>query len=272
MVSFGKKKLSEKLEELTRSGTKALVSYLMVGYPTLEDSLEAFRIVLREGTDILEIGFPFSDPVADGPTIQRAHEVALKNGITSKEVFRTSTILRDEFKNTPFLLMTYYNPIFKAGLERFVKLAKDNGIDGFIVPDLPPEECEELKNVCEKESMALVLLASPTSTERRLKLICQYTDELTYFVSLTGTTGERESLPLERLREKLSLYRKLCPKPVVVGFGVSKREQAIEIAKMSDGVVVGSALVKLCGERRFKELAEKVRELKESMLLPSYST
>jgi len=268
----GRERVIQRLRDLQKSGAKALVSYLMVGYPTFEDSLEAFRVVLQEGTDILEIGFPFSDPVADGPTIQRAHEVALSNGIKSKDVFRASSLLKEEFKEVPFLLMTYYNPIFRIGLERFVKLAKDNGIDGFIVPDLPPEECEELKKVCEKESMALVLLASPTSTEKRLKLICQYTDDLTYFISLTGTTGEREKLPLERLRENLSLYRRVCQKPVVVGFGVSKGEQAREIAKMSDGVVVGSALVKLCGERRFEELAEKVRELKESMLLPSYSS
>ncbi|WP_448587632.1 tryptophan synthase subunit alpha [Thermocrinis sp.] len=272
MNTFGKKRLKEKLEDLKGNASKALVSYLMVGYPTFEDSLEAFRIALREGTDILEIGFPFSDPVADGPTIQKAHEVALRNGITSKEVFKASAILRDEFGDIPFLLMTYYNPMFRAGIERFVKLAKDHGIDGFIVPDLPPEECEELKKVCEKESMALVLLASPTSTEKRLKLICQYTDELTYFVSLTGTTGERESLPMERLRKSLNLYREICSKPVVVGFGISKGEQAREIASLSDGVVVGSALVKLCTEKKFDELSKKVRELKDSLLLPSYSS
>jgi tryptophan synthase alpha chain len=118
-----------------------------VGYPTFEDSLEAFRVVLREGTDILEVGFPFSDPVADGPTIQRAHQVALENGTRAKDVFNLSRTLRQEFEGVPFLLMTYYNPIFRMGLERFVKLAKDNGIDGFIVPDLPPEECLDLKRV-----------------------------------------------------------------------------------------------------------------------------
>ena len=243
----------------------------MVGYPTFEDSLRAFRTVLEGGTDILEIGFPFSDPVADGPTIQRAHEVALRNGIKSADVFRMASLLRDEFKDVPFLLMTYYNPVFRTGLDRFVKLAKDSGIDGFIVPDLPPEECEDLKRVCQSESMALVLLASPTTTEKRLKLICEYTDELTYFVSLTGTTGERDSLPIERLKRHLSLYRSVCQKPVVVGFGISKGEQAKEIGALSDGVVVGSALVRLCGEGKFEELASKVRELKDSLLSPSYS-
>jgi len=266
MEGFGEGRLGAKIEELKREGAKALVSYLTVGYPTFEDSLEAFRVVLREGTDILEVGFPFSDPVADGPTIQKAHQVALENGTKAKDVFNLARTLRQEFEGVPFLLMTYYNPIFRMGLERFVKLAKDNGIDGFIVPDLPPEECLDLKRVCEREGMSLVLLASPTSTEKRLRLICQHTDHLTYFVSLTGTTGERDALPLERLKERLALYRRVCEKPVVVGFGISKGKQAKAVAELSDGVVVGSAFVKLCGERRFEELREKVREIKESLL------
>lgn len=137
-----------------------------MGYPTFEDSLEAFRIVLREGTDILEIGFPFSDPVADGPTIQRAHQVALENGTKAEDVFNLSRTLRQEFEGIPFLLMTYYNPIFKMGLERFVKLAKDSGIDGFIVPDLPPEECLDLKRVCERKVCPLFFWHLPQASKK----------------------------------------------------------------------------------------------------------
>ncbi len=255
-----------RLENFWKEGKKALVSYMMVGYPDYETSLEAFRVILREGTDILEIGFPFSDPVADGPTIQTAHEVALRNGIRSKHVFELSKRLREEFPEKPFLLMTYYNPIFRMGLENFCKSAKDSGIDGFIVPDLPPEEGIELKSICEGLGLSVVFLASPTSTEKRLKLICEKSDHMVYFVSLTGTTGAREELPIQRLKERLNLYRAVCKKPVVVGFGISKPEQAREIASFSDGVVVGSHFVKLAGNRNFEELSKSVSAIKQAII------
>ncbi|MFN4012374.1 MAG: tryptophan synthase subunit alpha [Aquificaceae bacterium] len=254
-----------RLESFWKDKRKALVSYMMVGYPNYEGSLEAFRALLKGGTDILEIGFPFSDPVADGPTIQYAHEVALKSGIKSEHVFELSYTLRQEFPHQPFLLMTYYNPIFKIGHESFCKRAKDAGIDGFIVPDLPPEEGQELKKVCRAYGLSLVFLASPTSTEKRLKLICENSDHMVYFVSLTGTTGARESLPIERLRERIGIYRSLCNKPVVVGFGISKAEQAREIAQLADGVVVGSHFVKLAGEGKTKALEESAREIKSAL-------
>ncbi len=254
-----------RLENFWKEGKKALVSYMMVGYPDYETSMEAFRTLLREGTDILEIGFPFSDPVADGPTIQTAHEVALRNGIKSKHVFELSQRLREEFPEKPFLLMTYYNPIFRMGLENFCKSAKDSGIDGFIVPDLPPEEGIELRGVCEKLGLSVVFLASPTSTEKRLKLICENSDHMVYFVSLTGTTGAREELPIQRLKERLNLYRAVCKKPVVVGFGISKPEQAREIASFSDGIVVGSHFVKLAGNRNLEELSKSVSAIKQAI-------
>ncbi len=255
-----------RLKNFWRENKKALLSYMMVGYPDYEASLEAFRIILREGTDILEIGFPFSDPVADGPTIQRAHEVALKNGIRSEHVFELSSQLRREFPKQPFLLMTYYNPIFKIGHERFCKRAKDSGIDGFIVPDLPPEEADPLKEVCQYFELSLVFLASPTSTDKRLRLICEKSDHMVYFVSLTGTTGARDNIPLERLKERVRVYKSLCDKPVVVGFGISKAEQVKEISQFAEGVVVGSHLVKLCEERNFEDLKNSVRELKAALL------
>lgn len=262
---MGRERLSAKLNHLREKKEKALVSYLLAGYPEKETSLLAFRKVLEGGTDILEIGFPFSDPVADGPTIQEAHDVALRKGTKSRDVFEICSKLREEFKDVPFLLMTYYNPMFKMGLERFCKLSKDSGIDGFIVPDLPAEESKELKVYTEKNDLALVMLASPTSSERRLNLICRATDCMTYFISITGTTGTRDSLPIEGLRKNVERYRKSCEKPVVVGFGISKGEQASQIAEFSDGVVVGSALVKLLKEGSLEKLLEKVVELKSSL-------
>ena len=256
-------KLKEKFKELKSKNEKALVSYLMVGYPDYESSLKAFKTVLENGTDILEIGFPFSDPVADGPTIQEAHEVALKNGIKFKDVLEISKELKKDFAKVPFLLMTYYNPIFRIGLEKFCELSKENGIDGFIVPDLPPEEAKELKEVMNKYELSFVPLASPTSTKKRLRLICESADDMVYFVSVTGTTGARDKLPYERIKRKIEEYRSICNKPVVVGFGISKKEHAKIIGSFSDGVVVGSALVKLSSNREFEKLAYLIKELKE---------
>ena len=250
-------------DDLKNRGEKALVSYLMVGYPDYETSLKAFKTVLENGTDILEIGFPFSDPVADGPTIQVAHEVALKNGVRFKDVLELSKTLREEFPKQPFLLMTYYNPIFRIGLKRFCEESKESGIDGFIVPDLPPEEAGELKKTMKEYGLSFVPLASPTSTQKRLKLICESADEMVYFVSVTGTTGAREELPYERIQRKVSEYRELCDKPAVVGFGVSKKKHAEEISSFADGVVVGSALVKLAGKKDLEALRELILELKE---------
>ncbi len=262
---MGRERLRKKLEELRAKGEKALVSYMMVGYPDFETSMSVFRALLENGTDILEIGFPFSDPVADGPTIQVAHDTALKKGVKARDVFNLSLILREEFSHIPFLLMTYYNPIFRMGLDEFCKRAKESGIDGFIVPDLPPEEALPLKEATQRHGLSLVFLASPTSTPKRLSLICESGDDMVYFVSVTGTTGAREHLPLERLERDLGRYRELCDKPVVVGFGVSTPEQARAVARLSDGVVVGSALVKLAGERRLQELSEMVRSIKASL-------
>ncbi len=257
--------LGEKLKKLKEEGRKALVGYMMVGYPDYDTSLKAFEILLSEGVDILELGFPFSDPVADGPTIQLAHEVALKNGITSKEVFETARRLKVNFPEVPIVLMTYYNPIFRMGLERFCERAKENLVDGFIVPDLPPEESGPLKEATNNYELSLVLLASPTSTEKRLKLICTMSDDMVYFVSVTGTTGARRELPFEELEENLKRYKSVCSKPVVVGFGVSKREHAERISAVADGVVVGSLFVRLAGKRDLKYLAEAVRDLSKGV-------
>ncbi|MDQ7038528.1 MAG: tryptophan synthase subunit alpha [Aquificota bacterium] len=258
--------LEERFSFLESKGERALVSYLMVGYPSYDVSVKAFRTVLENGTDILEIGFPFSDPVADGPTIQTAHEIALRNGIRLKDVLRLSVDLREDFPGVPFLLMTYYNPVFRMGIEKFCGVCADAGIDGLIVPDLPPEECGDLKRTAEKKGLSLVLLASPTSTERRLKKIATLSDDMVYFVSVTGTTGAREELPLKRIEEKVRFLKDLG-KRVVVGFGVSKKEHARRISSFADGVVVGSLLVRITSEGDISGLASAVRKLKEGTII-----
>ena len=257
--------MSERLEKTFEGNKKVLVSYSMVGYPDFETSLRVFETLIESGSDVIEVGYPFSDPVADGSTIQVAHERALENGIRFKDVLKAVSHLREKFPETPLLVMTYYNPIFRIGMEKFVSSFAEAGADGFIVPDLPPEESGELKEVVKKHNLSLVMLAAPTSTPERLKLICQTTDVFTYYVSVTGITGARDKLPLENLRKKISLYRELCNKKVVVGFGISKKEHAREIGKIADGIVVGSLFVKLAGERNLEAIAQKVGELKEGL-------
>ena len=255
--------LEVKFKELRDKGEKALLSYMMVGYPDYDASLKAFRILLEGGTDILEIGFPFSDPVADGPAIQVAHKVALERGIRFTDVLRLSEELKKDFGNVPFLLMTYLNPVFRMGYERFCSMARESGINGFIVPDLPAEESDELHSVMIEHGLSLVLLASPTTSTERLSLICGKTDHMTYFVSITGTTGARKELPFEEIEKDVKRYRGVCSKPVVVGFGVSSGEHSKKISSFADGVVVGSLFVRLVGEGRLEELRQKVREIKE---------
>ena len=257
--------MSERLKEIFQKGEKLLVAYQMVGYPTLEDSIKSFETLLENGADILELGYPFSDPVADGSTIQVAHEVALENGIRFRDVLNTAKLLREKFPEKPLIVMTYYNPVFKIGLDKFVSSFADAGVDGFIVPDLPPEESGKLKEVVKKYNLALIMLAAPTSTEKRLKLICETTDVFTYYVSVTGITGERDKLPIENLKKKLELYRSVCDKKVVVGFGISKPEHAAAIGKLADGIVVGSHFVKLAGKRDFETLAKNVSSLKKAL-------
>ncbi len=258
--------MSERLEKVFSKGEKLLIAYSMVGYPDLETSLRVFETLAESGADVLEVGYPFSDPVADGSTIQVAHEVALERGTRFGDVLKTVEHLRGRFPTVPLLVMTYYNPIFKIGLEKFVKAFADAGADGFIVPDLPPEESGELKEVVERNGLALVMLAAPTSTPERLKLICEATDVFTYYVSVTGITGEREKLPLENLKQKLGLYRSLCQKKVAVGFGISKREHAEAIGKLADAIVVGSLFVRLAGKKDLEGIREKAKELKEGLL------
>ncbi|NPA32327.1 MAG: tryptophan synthase subunit alpha [Aquificae bacterium] len=259
-------RLSETFRKLKEEGKKALVSYLMVGYPDYETSLLALKKALSGGSDILEVGVPFSDPVADGPTIQLAHEVALRNRTKLRDVLRAVSELRQDFPDTPILLMTYYNPIFRKGLGEFCELIRESGADGLIVPDLPPEEAEPLKKELSRRGLSFVPLGAPTSTRERLSLICESADEMVYFVSVTGTTGARESLPYERIKRKVEEYRTLCDKPVVVGFGVSKPEHARRIGEFSDGVVVGSALVNLCAKKDVEGIEKLVRELKGALV------
>ena len=237
----------------------------MAGYPSLEKSYETAKALIEAGADILEVGLPFSDPVADGPTIQVAHEKAVKDGITPVNVFQLTQKIKQNFPDTPLILMTYYNPIFVMGEEKFCQMAKDSGIDGFIVPDLPPEEAEGFKQIVNKNGLDIIFLLAPTSHEERIKKIGDMSDSFIYYVSLTGITGERETLPWQELEEKVKQIKKITGKFVAVGFGVSKKEHTQKLSKIADGVIVGSAVVKLQGKADIEGIKNLVKELKEGL-------
>ncbi len=244
---------------------KPLICYFMAGYPSIDDSIKTAFSLIEAGADILEVGLPFSDPVADGPTIQVAHEKAVKDGITPLDVFHVTNAIKEKYPHVPLILMTYYNPIFKMGEEDFCEKAKKNGVDGFIVPDLPPEEASSFKQTANKNNLSTIFLLAPTSDDRRIKLVSSFSDDFIYYVSLTGITGERDKLPWDEIEKQILKIKSLTDKKVAVGFGVSKKEHTQILSKFADGIIVGSAVVKLQGRVDFEGIKNLVKTLKEGI-------
>jgi tryptophan synthase alpha chain len=257
--------LSELIKEKFKN-KKPFIAYIMGGYPSLEKSYITAKTLIENGVDMLELGVPFSDPVADGPTIQVAHEKAVKDGITPLDVLNLAERLKSDFPNTPLILMTYYNPIFVYGEEKFLKLAKEKGIDGLIIPDLPPEEAKGIKEIIDNLGMSLIFLIAPTTYSERIKMIGNLTTSFIYYVSLTGITGARDELPWIELEKKVKEIKEITKKPVAVGFGVSKKEHTERLSKIADGVIVGSAIVKLQGKGDFEGIKSLVKELREGLI------
>ena len=220
--------------------------YHAMGYPTRQQSLEVITALAEAGADLVEIGIPHSDPLADGPTIQSATYAALVGGTTVADCLKMARELRAQGVGTPFCAMSYYNPILAFGEERFVAAAAKAGVDGLIVPDLPPGESELLEPACHKAGLATIYMLAPTSTEERIKSVARHATGFIYLVSVTGITGARDELPpglpgfVERVRRHTDL-------PLAVGFGISTGPQAAKVAEIVEGVIVGSALVKAAG-------------------------
>ena len=223
-------------------GRAALMPYLTLGYPSPEMTIPLARAVVEAGADILELGIPFSDPLADGPTIQRATYRALQQGMTVARCLEMAAALRREGVGAPFVLMSYCNPIMAYGEEAFCRACQEVGVDGLIVPDLPPEEGEALEALCRARGLALVYLLAPTSTAKRIRRVAERTRGFLYLVSVTGTTGAREHLPPD-LADFIRRVRAATEKPLAVGFGISRPEQARALGALADGVIVGSALI-----------------------------
>ncbi len=245
----------------------AFMPYSVLGYPTREGSLDVVQTLAASGADLLELGVPFSDPLADGPTIQAATQQALRNGVTVAECIAMVAELRARGVETPALLMGYINPILAYGTERFVVDSAAAGADGFIVPDLPPEEAGELEAFCLRHGLALVYLLAPTSPPDRIALIAERSQGFIYLVSITGVTGARDALPpgldnfVARVRAVVA-DRLPTGKPLAVGFGIGSGAQAKAVARLADGVIVGSALVHAAGQsiESLRQLAIELHE------------
>ncbi len=240
-------RIQQTFNSLKAKGEKALIPYIMAGDPSL-DVTESLVLTLAEGgADLIELGVPFSDPIADGPVIQQAAERALQSGTTLKKIFSTVRSLRTK-TSVPIIFMAYYNTILAMGLECFCAEAVSAGVDGLIVPDLPPEESDELYNATKTGGGPVVIfLLAPTSTPQRRKEVVKRTHGFIYYVSLTGITGAQ--LPdLNQVKKNVQTIQKMGKKPVVVGFGIATPEQAHNVAHFSDGVIIGSALVRNIAE------------------------
>ena len=243
----------------------ALIPYITVGYPTVETTLKVVPLFASSGCDIIELGIPFSDPLADGATIQRAAYEALRQGVTPSVCFEVAQELRRQVE-IPLVFMTYYNPVLKFGLEQFCSKCAGVGIDGLIIPDLPPEEGEELEKSIKRHGLDLIYLLSPASTEERIELVASRSSGFIYLVSLTGVTGARAKLP-EELESFVARVRERTEKPLCVGFGVSTPEQARRIAKVADGVIVGSRIMQLLGEdNSLKNAGSFIKCLRDALL------
>jgi tryptophan synthase alpha chain len=235
-------RIDAKFADLNAKGKKAFVAYVMAGDPDYETSLEIVKGLPGAGVDIIELGLPFTDPMADGPTIQLAGQRALDGGMTLQKTLDLATEFRKGDDTTPIVLMGYYNPIYNRGVDTFLADAKAAGIDGLIVVDLPPEEDDELCIPAQAAGMNFIRLATPTTDDKRLPKVLQNTSGFVYYVSITGITGSAEAEAgdvgpeVARIKAKTDL-------PIIVGFGINSPEKSEAIASVADGAVVGSAIV-----------------------------
>jgi len=254
-------RISERFKELEKKHEKALILYISCGDPSAEDTVRIARGVMDAGCDILELGLPFSDPIADGPVIQAASQRAIAKGMNTDKYFETCK----KISGAPKVCMTYYNLIYSYGLERFADSCAASDITGLIVPDLPPEEAGPLKKACDNAGVDLIYIVSPQTSNARLALIKKSMGKskgFIYLQSVLGVTGARESMKLD-LEKKISEVKKFFGMPVAVGFGVSRPEQVSGLAKQgADGIIVGSAVVKMIAEG--EDINAFVRELKRA--------
>lgn len=257
-------RIDQKFIQLKKQGKKALIAFITAGYPDLATTARLVKEFEKKGVDIIELGVPFSDPLADGPMIQEATLAALKKGANLNRIFALVKKLRQSV-DLPICLMTYYNPVFRYGNARFIRQAKLCGVDGVIIPDLPCEEAKEFTLDARKKDLANICFIAPTTTCARIKTITRSAQGFIYYVALTGVTGSRKSLSAD-LRSNLLKIKKITAKPVCAGFGIASAKQVRTVNKVCDGAIVGSAIVRKIKENIGRpDLVRRVANFVESL-------
>ncbi len=262
-------RIEDKFSSLQSRTEKALIAYLTAGDPSLEVTEQLCLALPSAGVDILEVGVPFSDPTADGPIIQAAALRALRNGVTLERVLAMVRRIRKATEEVPIVLFGYYNPFFCYGPSRFAAQAADAGVDGVLIVDLPPEEAGELKEETDSRGIDYINLIAPTTDDGRIKAISSFAAGFLYYISVTGITGTKRPEVKDVMRD-IARIRRVSGLPIAVGFGISTPNQAAELAPLADGVVVGSAFVKLIAESRrpqdaVREAGRFATAMKEAM-------
>ncbi len=253
-------RIAETFATLKREGRVALMPYLTVGFPDIETTLAAVPALLRGGADMIELGMPFSDPLADGVTIQRANQRALEAGVRTETVLELVRRLRAAGVEAPLLAMGYVNPILRYGAGRFVAACAEAGIDGLIVPDLPPEESDELVEICRRHGRDFIMFLAPTSTDARIAGVARRASGFIYCISLTGITGARAALQ-EGLADYLARVRRSTDLPLAVGFGISQAEHVAQVGRLAEGAIVGAALINHLFEVEDRPVPERAAAL-----------
>jgi tryptophan synthase alpha chain len=257
--------ISKVFKELKEEGHKAFIPFITCGYPDMEGFMKIYQVLDSCGADIIEIGIPFSDPLADGPVIQKTSKIAIDNGITTDSVFEAIRKIREK-SSTPIVLLTYFNMIYKYGIERFLSSAADSGANGVIIPDLPLEEYERYSRYFKDSSMDNIMIASLTSDNDRLRSIGKAGRGFVYCVSLKGVTGVRSRLS-DELEGFLKRLRSVTGLPLAVGFGISTPEQVRSIKDKCNGIIMGSKILDmLLKEKDFNTGLEKMKELVEKIV------
>ena len=248
-----------------RPGQAALIPYITVGYPSIAATLEVVPLLASSGCSMVELGIPFSDPLADGVTIQKASFRALENGITPEICLEVARQLSREV-SIPLVFMSYLNPLTSYGLSKFCGACASSGIDGLIIPDLPPEEGSELEAISQRKGLDLIYLLAPTSTQERIELVAERSRGFIYLVSVAGVTGVRDNLPPD-LEAFVARVRKVTTQPLCVGFGISTSEQARRVARIADGVIVGSRLIQLmeAGDNFISSVGNFIKGLRHAL-------
>jgi tryptophan synthase alpha chain len=255
-------RIEETFARLKAEGRTGFVAFLTVGYPDVEATLRIVPALIEGGADVIELGVPFSDPLADGPKVQKASFHALEQGVTVKTCLEVVRKLREGGVEAPIVPMGYYNPLLAYGLARFTKDAAEAGVDGLIVVDLPPEESDEMLAACEAAGLRLIYLVAPTSTEERIREVAKRASGFVYCVSVTGVTGERDEIA-PGLAEFVGRVRNATNLPIAVGFGISQPKHFEAVARIADAAVIGSAIIDEIARSDPSEQSERLKSYAE---------